>query len=130
MDTATITAGKWKGTLGMGLAPRELEATLLAADEMSAKEIARVMGISPGTVQKRLDDARFKLGAKTVRGLVLEAFRRQIIAPACVMLLAGMAAIHPILDDDPLRRDRRPPERKSELRQTSRRSEEAGLIAA
>lgn len=47
MDTATITAGKWKGTLGMGLAPRELEATLLAADEMSAKEIARVMGISP-----------------------------------------------------------------------------------
>lgn len=130
MESATITAGGWKGRLGMGLAPRELEATLLAADDLTAKEIAKLMGIAPGTVSKRLDDARFKLGAKTVRGLVLEAFRRQIIAPACVMVLAGMAAIHPILDDDPMRRDRRPPERKSELRQTSRRSEEAGLIAA
>lgn len=126
----TITAGNWKGHLGMGLAPRELEATLLAADELSAKEIARVMGIAPGTVQKRLDDARFKLGAKTVRGLVLEAFRRQIIAPACVVMLAGLAAIHPIIDDDPMRRDRRPAERKTELRQAGRRCEEAGLIAA
>lgn len=114
----------------MGLAPRELEATLLAADEMSAKEIARVMGISPGTVQKRLDDARFKMGTKTVRGLVLEAFRRQIIAPACVVVLAGIAVLHPLIDDDPARRDRRAPERKAELRQAGRRCEEAGLIAA
>nr|WP_231709085.1 hypothetical protein [Pseudomonas denitrificans (nom. rej.)] len=46
---------------------------------MSAKEIAKAMQIAPGTVSKRLDDARFKLGAKTVLGLVVEAVRRGII---------------------------------------------------
>ncbi|WP_121498018.1 response regulator transcription factor [Pseudomonas aeruginosa] len=117
----TINTGKWKGTIGMGLAPRELEATLLAADEMSAKEIARVMGISPGTVQKRLDDARFKLGAKTVRGLVLEAYKRQIISPLCVGILALLAAAQPLLDEDPAMRARRGGERKIETRLTARR---------
>ncbi|ENQ7722330.1 TPA: helix-turn-helix transcriptional regulator [Pseudomonas aeruginosa] len=117
----TINTGKWKGTIGMGLAPRELEATLLAADEMSAKEIARVMGISPGTVQKRLDDARFKLGAKTVRGLVLEAYKRQIISPLCVGILALLAAAQPLLDEDPAMRARRGGERKIETRPTARR---------
>lgn len=63
----------------MGLSPRELEATVLAAGDMSAKEIAKEMGIAPGTVSKRLDDARFKLSAKTVLGLVVEAVRRGII---------------------------------------------------
>lgn len=77
----TITAGSWKGSLGYGLAPRELEATLYAASDMTAKEIARVMGIAPSTVSKRLEAARFKLGCRTVRGLVIEAFKRKIISP-------------------------------------------------
>ncbi len=75
----TITAGKWEGTLGQGLAPRELEATLYAAADLTAKEIARLMGITPGTVSKRLDDAKFKLGVRSVRGLVMEAYRRGLI---------------------------------------------------
>ncbi|MFU4911901.1 helix-turn-helix transcriptional regulator [Pseudomonas aeruginosa] len=121
MDTATITAGKWKGTLGMGLAPRELEATLHAASDLTAKEIAKLMGIAPGTVSKRLDDARFKLGAKTIRGLVLEAYKRQIISPLCVGILAVLAAAQPLLDEDPAMRARRGGERKIEARLTARR---------
>ncbi|HBO4875703.1 TPA: helix-turn-helix transcriptional regulator [Pseudomonas aeruginosa] len=121
MDTATITAGKWKGTLGMGLAPRELEATLHAASDLTAKEIAKLMGIAPGTVSKRLDDARFKLGAKTIRGLVLEAYKRQIISPLCVGILAILAAAQPLLDEDPAMRARRGGERKIETRLTARR---------
>ncbi|OOH20882.1 helix-turn-helix transcriptional regulator [Pseudomonas aeruginosa] len=121
MDTATITAGKWKGTLGMGLAPRELEATLHAASDLTAKEIAKLMGIAPGTVSKRLDDARFKLGAKTVRGPVLEAYKRQIISPLCVGILAILAAAQPLLHEDPAMRGRRGGERKIETRLTARR---------
>ncbi|VVM91778.1 hypothetical protein PS684_03150 [Pseudomonas fluorescens] len=82
MTTNTLTAGNWKGNLKMGLAPRELEATLWAAADLTVKEIGRVMGISPNTAEKRLESARRKLGAKTMRGLVMEAFRRGLIATA------------------------------------------------
>jgi DNA-binding CsgD family transcriptional regulator len=78
-STAIITAGKWTGVLGRGLAPRELEAVLYAASDLTAKETARLMGISPGTVSKRLDDARFKMNCRTVRGLVVEALARGLI---------------------------------------------------
>ncbi|MCF7557778.1 helix-turn-helix transcriptional regulator [Pseudomonas sp. P2653] len=80
MNLTTITAGAWTGFLGKELSPRELEATAYAAADLTAKEIARLMGITPKSVSKRLDDARFKLGARTVRGLVLEAFKRGLIS--------------------------------------------------
>ncbi|HCF2691164.1 TPA: helix-turn-helix transcriptional regulator [Pseudomonas aeruginosa] len=122
MDCATtISTDTWQGRLGMGLAPRELEATLHAASDLTAKEIAKLMGIAPGTVSKRLDDARFKLGAKTIRGLVLEAYKRQIISPLCVGILALLAAAQPLLDEDPATRARRGGERKIETRLTARR---------
>ncbi|HBP1078235.1 LuxR C-terminal-related transcriptional regulator [Pseudomonas aeruginosa] len=121
MTTVTISTETWQGRLGMGLAPRELEATLHAASDLTAKEIAKLMGIAPGTVSKRLDDARFKLGAKTIRGLVLEAYKRQIISPLCVGILALLAAAQPILDEDPAMRARRGGERKIEARLTARR---------
>ncbi|HGJ8975192.1 TPA: LuxR C-terminal-related transcriptional regulator [Pseudomonas aeruginosa] len=121
MTTATISTETWQGRLGMGLAPRELEATLHAASDLTAKEIAKLMGIAPGTVSKRLDDARFKLGAKTVRGLVLEAYKRQIISPLCVGILAILAAAQPLLHEDPAMRGRRGCERKIETRLTARR---------
>lgn len=89
MDS-TIVAGRWKGHLGMGLAPRELEATLLAADDMTIKQIARQMGISPSTAKDRLDDARYNMGMqRSIRGLALEAYRRGIIAPLALALLIG-----------------------------------------
>ena len=122
MTPTTITAGTWTGFLGKGLAPRELEATLWAAADMTGKEIAKVMGITPKTVSKRLDDARFKLGARTVRGLVMEAFKRQIISPIAIGLIALVAA-HAIFGDDIGMRNRRAGERRTELRASARRTE-------
>ncbi|AGA74923.1 LuxR C-terminal-related transcriptional regulator [Pseudomonas asiatica] len=131
MTTHTITASGWTGFLGMGLAPRELEATLYAASDLTQKEIARLMGISPKTVEKRIEDARFKLGAKTMRGLVLEAFKRQIISPAATAL-ALLMAIHGMIGDDQMLRVRRggnSGERKIETRIATRRAECALAVA-
>lgn len=87
---STIEVNGWRGQLGKGLAPRELEATLLAASDMTIKQIAKHMGISPGTAKDRLDDARFNLGMqRSIRGLALEAYRRGIIAPLALALLIG-----------------------------------------
>lgn len=84
----TIEAAGWRGQLNAGLAPRQLEALVYACADMTCKEIARVMGISPKTVSQRLDDARFKLGMqRTVRGLCLEAMKRGIVAPLAVIIL-------------------------------------------
>jgi DNA-binding CsgD family transcriptional regulator len=84
----TIEAAGWRGKLNAGLAPRQLEALIYACADMTSKEIARLMGISPKTVQQRLDDARFKLGMqRTVRGLCLEAIKRGIVAPLAVIIL-------------------------------------------
>ncbi|USS54881.1 MULTISPECIES: response regulator transcription factor [Pseudomonas] len=131
MTNHTITASGWTGFLGMGLAPRELEATLHAANDLTQKEIARLMGISPKTVEKRIEDARLKLGAKTMRGLVLEAFKRQIISPAATTL-ALLMAIHGMIGDDQAMRVRRggnSGERKIETRIATRRAECALAVA-
>ena len=114
----------------MGLAPRELEATLHAANDLTQKEIARLMGVSPKTVEKRIEDARFKLGAKTMRGLVLEAFRRGVISPA-VMALIALLTTHAVLGDDQTMRVRRGggSERKVELRVAARRVEQQVALA-
>ncbi|HBO8767462.1 TPA: helix-turn-helix transcriptional regulator [Pseudomonas aeruginosa] len=120
-NTNTITTSGWTGHIGMGLAPRELEATMLAAADLTVKQVAQVMGVAPKTVEKRLEAARFKLGAKTIRGLVLEAYKRQIISPLCVGILALLAAAQPLLDEDPAMRARRGGERKIETRLTARR---------
>lgn len=131
MTTQTITASGWTGRLDMGLAPRELEATLLAAADLTVKQVAQVMGVAPKTVEKRLEAARFKLGAKTMRGLVLEAFRRQIISPAATAL-ALLMAVHGMLGDDQAMRIRRGGnggERKIETRVATRRHECALAVA-
>ncbi|MGP3789452.1 sigma factor-like helix-turn-helix DNA-binding protein [Pseudomonas sp. B392_1p] len=102
----TITAGSWQGRLDAGLPRRQLEALLLAANDMTHKEIARQMGIAPDSARQRLDDARFKLGMqKTVRGLCLEAFKRGIIAPLMVALLVGAGNVQQM---QPVRRPEAP----------------------
>ena len=123
MTTNILTAGNWQGTLKMGLAPRELEATLWAAADLTVKEIGRVMGISPNTAEKRLDAARFKLGAKTMRGLVMEAFKRQIISP--LILLLCMTLTVQQANTEQFGRIRRPGERRVETRVAVRRIETA-----
>jgi DNA-binding CsgD family transcriptional regulator len=109
----TIERGAWKGHLGLGLAPRELECMLWVAQGMTGKEIARLFGVAPITVAKRIESAMFKLGVHRRAALVAEAMRRQIITPMC-LLLASVIAMHAMLDDgDPMRRDRRAPERRT-----------------
>ncbi|MCE0981661.1 response regulator transcription factor [Pseudomonas monteilii] len=129
MTTQTITANGWTGFLGMGLAPRELEATLHAASDLTQKEIARLMGISPKTVEKRIEDARLKLGARTMRGLVIEAFRRQIIAPS-VMAMIALLTTHAVIGDDQMLRVRRSGgEKRIETRLAGRRIEQQVALA-
>ncbi|HDS1779568.1 MULTISPECIES: LuxR C-terminal-related transcriptional regulator [Pseudomonas] len=131
MTNTSITCQGWTGRLDMGLAPRELEATLLAAADLTVKQVAQVMGIAPKTVEKRLEAARLKLGSKTIRGLVLEAFKRQIISPAATAL-ALMMVIHGMIGDDQVMRIRRGGnggERRVELRVAARRVEQQ-LVAA
>lgn len=131
MTIQTITTTGWTGRLDMGLAPRELEATLLAAADLTVKQVAQVMGIAPKTVEKRLEAARLKLGAKTMRGLVLEAFKRQIISPA-VMALVALMTTHAVLGDDQAMRVRRGGnggERRIETRVAVRRGECALAVA-
>ncbi|WP_434456535.1 helix-turn-helix transcriptional regulator [Stutzerimonas urumqiensis] len=85
MDTIEIDG--YIGRHGLGLAPRELEATLHCARQLTAKETAREMGCSPYTVKALLDNARFKLGMqRSVRGLLMEALKRGIIAPLALLL--------------------------------------------
>ena len=124
---STIVDGAWKGHLGRGLAPRELQFVLSVAQGLTAKEIARVFGIAPGTVVKRLANAMFKLGVHRQGALVAEAMRRQIITPLC-LLLAGLIAMHTATDDQLARRDRRPTERRFAEMRLIRRAEAVELI--
>lgn len=47
------------------LTDKQAEALVMVLRRMSSKEIARELGISPWSVDKRLDAARVKLGAQT-----------------------------------------------------------------
>lgn len=89
-----MQVGNWKSTDKTDrLSPRELEAMLYAANDLTIKEIARKMQIEPTTVKARLDNARFKLGMqKTLRGLCMEAFKRGIIVPLSLTLAISLSA--------------------------------------
>lgn len=128
MTNQTITTTGWTGRLDMGLAPRELEATLLAAADLTVKELARVMGIAPKTAEKRLEAARLKLGAKTMRGLVMEAFKRGVISPAIIALCAVLVG-HSMASSDEFTRVRRGGERKVAETRIHRRAECALAVA-
>jgi DNA-binding CsgD family transcriptional regulator len=125
----TITIGAWIGHLGRGLAPRELQCVLDIACGMTSKEIARHFGISESGVEKRVRDAMIKLKVPRRAALVAEAMRQQIISPLC-MLLVGIMAMHSAVNDgDPIRRDRRAPERRTAQVRIVRRAEAFELHA-
>ncbi|MDD2109679.1 MULTISPECIES: helix-turn-helix domain-containing protein [Pseudomonas] len=125
----TITTGAWIGHLGRGLAPRELQCLLDVAQGFTTKEIARHFGISESGVEKRICDAMFKLGVARRAAAVAEAMRRNIISPLCI-LLASLIAMHAVIDDsDPMRRDRRAPERRTAQVRIVRKAEALELHA-
>jgi DNA-binding CsgD family transcriptional regulator len=117
-----IVSGAWKGHLGQGLAPRELQCVLSVAQGMTAKEIARLFGVTPGTIGKRIENAMYKLGVHRRAALVAEAMRRQIISPMC-FVLAALIAMHAVIDDQSMRRDRRAPDRRTAQVRVVRKAE-------
>ena len=109
----TITIGAWIGHLGRGLAPRELQCLLEVARGLTTKEIARSFGISESGVEKRIGDAMLKLKVRRRTALVAEAAYQKIITPLCLALVCLVAMHAAINDSDPMRRDRRAPERRT-----------------
>lgn len=107
----------------MGLAPRELECVMGLASGRTQKELARDMKISIGGVRKRQTSAMYKLGVNRATQLVAEAMKRQIISPLC-LALAALVLAHAALDEDPMRRDRRAPERRTAQVRMTRRAEQ------
>ncbi|GLK88291.1 helix-turn-helix domain-containing protein [Pseudomonas turukhanskensis] len=98
----TISTGNWTGHLGMGLALRELQCLLAVACGKTSKEVAKDLGVAPGTVDKRLLSVTTKLGVTRRTAMVAEAMRRGLIAPAMAMFLAvitcsSMTSTDPVL---------------------------------
>ncbi len=118
-----IVIGNWQAGPIRALAPRELEGVLHCANDRTVKEAAKEMGVSPETLKKRLESARLKLKASSIRALVLEAFKRGVISPASVLAL--ILAAHGALATDPMAKVRRSggSESKIETRIASKRHE-------
>jgi DNA-binding NarL/FixJ family response regulator len=55
------------------------EVLQLTADELSPKQIARVLNLAPATVKGRMHAAYKQLGVKTATGVAVEALRRGLI---------------------------------------------------
>jgi len=125
----TITCGSWIGQLGKALAPRELEALLWVAQGLTTKEIARLMQVSPGTVANGIERAIYKLEAKRRLDAVMKAWDKKIISPLCIALAVLIASHALINDSDPMRRDRRAPERRTAQVRIFRRAETLELHA-
>ena len=125
----TITCGSWIGQLGKALAPRELEALLWVAQGLTTKEVARQMAVSPGTAANRIENALFKLEAKRRLDAVMKAMHQQIINPLCILLVCLMAMHASLNDGDPIRRDRRAPERRTAQVRIVRKAEAFELHA-
>lgn len=120
----TITNGAWKGHLGRGLAPRELQFLLSVLQGQTAKEVAREHGVTPGTVVKRLSNAMFKLGVNRQTAMIAEAMRRQIISPMC-FVLAMLMSLNAIIGAGGGEVGRRPPSSRTAQVRTTRRQEVA-----
>ena len=70
----------------------------------------------------------FKLGVTKRTALVAEAMKRQIITPVC-FVLAALIAMHSMISDDSMRRNRRVPERRMAQVRMVRRAERVELTA-
>ncbi|MCU1717346.1 helix-turn-helix transcriptional regulator [Pseudomonas sp. 5P_3.1_Bac2] len=89
-----------------GLTAKEGQLIAASAAEQSYKEMARDMKVAPDTIKKRADRVRFKMGmANTMRGVIVEAFKRGIIAPLALALMFGCGYMQ---QGQPLRRPERP----------------------
>lgn len=81
--------GNLKYKSGMGLAPREGEALLLAALGYSTKESARLMNAAAATIKGYLDRGREKLSARNIAHAVSLAWEHGLIVSKhmCTVIL-------------------------------------------
>ncbi len=82
----TITLAGFTGHLGQGVSPREMECLLSVAAGMTSKEVARDLGVAPGTIDKRLLALTTKLGVTRRAALVAKAFAMGLISFSTGML--------------------------------------------
>lgn len=122
MHIDTITANGLIGFLGRGAAPRELECLMAVASGQTSKEAARYLGISAGSIDKRLLALTTKLGVTRRAALVAEAFKQGLISPAVIAMCAVLVG-HSITADDQFNRVRRGGERKVAETRIHRRAE-------
>lgn len=123
--------GDWKGRLNAGLPAGQVQAIVLAFNDYTEKMSARQLGLSPVSVQKRLERAKFNLSEKgkppirTTRALCLEAMKRGIISPLILALCAVMVS-HTAQPMNPVRRP--PLERRLAQFRVMRKVDEALVI--
>lgn len=123
-----LTFGNWTGSLGMGLAERELQCVMAVACGLSSKEAARELGVAKDTIDKRLLAASTKLGVIKRAQLVAEAMRRGMISPLVISMCAVLVG-HSIASSDEFTRVRRGGERKIAETRIQRRAECALAVA-
>lgn len=129
MHAETIIANGFVGFLGRGAAPRELECLMAIASGQTSKEAAKDLGVSAGSIDKRLLSLTTKLGVNRRAALVAEAFKRGLITPA-VMAVCAVLVGHSIASaDDEFTRVRRSGERKIAETRIQRRAECALAVA-
>lgn len=116
----TIVEYGLKGHLGMGAALQELRCLMLVVIGKSSKEAAQVLGIAPGTVDKRLLCLSTKLGVKRRAELVAVAFRKGIISSAACAVLALLFGLQPAQQPSTIAR-RPDAHRRVEMSVTARR---------
>ncbi|WP_176516406.1 response regulator transcription factor [Pseudomonas ceruminis] len=129
MHTETITANGLVGFLGRGAAPRELECLMAVASGLTSKEAAKSLGISAGSIDKRLLALTTKLGVQRRAALVAEAFKRQIISPAIIALCAILVGHSVTSTTEEFTRVRRPGDRSIASSRIYRRAECALAVA-
>src|SRR6202035_3770519 len=56
-----------------GLTPRELQIAQLVTQGLTGKEIARELGISPGTVRKHRDNIANRAGLRSIADIIVRA---------------------------------------------------------
>lgn len=126
--TDTISFGAWQGSLGKGLAERELSCVLAVAAGHTDKEIAQLDGLSPRSIKGRIEAAMHKLGVYKRPALVAEAMRRGLISPLTIALCATLIG-HSIASTDEFTRVRRTGERKVVETRIHRRADCAMVVA-
>lgn len=123
----TISFGSWQGSLGKGLAERELSCLLAVAAGQTDKEIAQRDGLSPRSIKGRIESCMHKLGVYKRTALAAEAFKRGLISPMILALCAILIG-QSTLNENPINRIRRPGERRIETRMAVRRIEAAFTV--